>query len=157
MTQRERILVSACLLGEPCRYDGKALPCEEVMALAATHDLVPACPEVLGGLPTPRTPSEITANGRVVDREGNDRTAAFASGACTTVEVAQENNCSRAILKSRSPSCGVDQIYDGTFTGTIIPGEGFAAAALRSAGLQLADETSFYDRFGLHPASEPAC
>ncbi|MBQ9043851.1 MAG: DUF523 domain-containing protein [Eggerthellaceae bacterium] len=143
MTQRERILVSACLLGEPCRYDGKDVPCEAVQALAGSYELVPVCPEQLGGLPTPRTPSEIQPDGRVVDREGNDRTAAFQAGARAAVALARENGCTRAILKSRSPSCGVNEIYDGTFTGALIPGQGITATALSAAGLTITDESAF--------------
>lgn len=143
MTKRERILVSACLLGEPCRYDGKAVPCEAMQALAASFELVPVCPEQLGGLPTPRTPSEIQPDGRVVDREGHDRTAAFQAGARAAVALARESGCTRAILKSRSPSCGVTEIYDGTFTGTLIPGQGITATALQSAGLTITDESSW--------------
>lgn len=140
MEQRTRILVSACLLGEPCRYDGTAQPCQAVISLGATHDLVPVCPEQLGGLPTPRLPSEIQPDGRVVDCEGNDRTDAFRAGAQATVAYAREQHCTHAILKSRSPSCGVSEIYDGTFTGALIPGQGLAAQALSAAGLVIKDE-----------------
>ena len=141
MTQQRSILVSACLLGTPCRYDGKAQPCAEVLALAEGYELVSVCPEQLGGLPTPRTPSEVQADGRVVDRAGSDRTAAFERGAQAAVELARETGCTLAVLKSRSPSCGVHQVYDGTFSGTVVPGRGIAAAALAQAGLQIIDET----------------
>lgn len=134
------ILVSACLIGEPCRYDGKSQPCEAVKALAATHELVPVCPEQLGGLPTPRTPSEIQPDGRVVDRNGMDRTEAFRAGAREALRIACERECACAVLKSRSPSCGVHEIYDGTFSGTITTGRGIAAAMLGDAGLMLRDE-----------------
>ena len=143
MEQRERILVSACLLGEPCRYDEKAQPCAAVQALAEACELIPVCPEQLGGLPTPRVPSERQPDGRVVDREGTDRTDAFIAGAQAAVEIARERGCTRAILKSRSPSCGVNEIYDGTFTGTLIPGQGIAAAALLSEGVAVTDESAF--------------
>lgn len=119
------------------------------MALSKTHNLVPVCPEVLGGLPTPRTPSEIQPDGRVIDQEGIDRTAAFTAGAQAAVDLAREHGCKRAILKTKSPSCGVNQVYDGTFTGTVIPGQGLTAAALRRAGLDLADETDFAQHFDL--------
>ena len=137
------ILVSACLLGDACRYDGASVPCSEVMSLAGSHELVPACPEQLGGLPTPRTPSEIQSDGRVVDRNGIDRTAAFAIGACEALRIAREHGCMQAILKSRSPSCGVRQVYDGAFAGTVVPGRGVTAAALADAGIELFDETDF--------------
>lgn len=139
MESRESILVSACLLGEPCRYDGKPQPCEEVLALAATCNLVPVCPEQLGGLPTPRTPSEVQPDGRVVDREGNDRTRSFTDGAQAALDIARAHGCTRAILKSKSPSCGVTEIYDGSFSGTLVPGCGITAATLARAGLGVAD------------------
>lgn len=143
MTQRECILASACLLGEPCRYDGQAMPCDGVIALGAEYELVPVCPEVLGGLPTPRIPSEIQPDGRVVDREGNDRTAAFEAGAQAAVALARERGCTRAILQSRSPSCGVSEVYDGTFSGKLVPGSGLTARALRAAGISLSDERDY--------------
>ena len=137
------ILVSACLLGTACRYDGASMPCAEVIELADAYELVPVCPEQLGGLPTPRTPSEIQPNGRVVDRAGEDRTAAFIAGAHETLGIAREHDCRIAILKSRSPSCGVRQIYDGTFSGKLVPGQGVTASLLASAGITLLDETDF--------------
>ena len=136
----EALLISACLLGEPCRYDGKAQPCEEAKALAGQYELVPVCPEQLGGLPTPRTPSEIQSDGRVVDRMGHDRTEAFLDGARAALAIAQERGCERAVLKSRSPSCGVHEVYDGSFKGVVIPGRGIAADMLTNAGLDVVDE-----------------
>ena len=141
MTKRESILVSACLLGEACRYDGKSQPCEALRALAGSYDLVPVCPEQLGGLPTPRTPSEIQPDGCVVDHTGADRSEAFAAGARETLRIARMHSCTRAVLKAKSPSCGVHEIYDGTFTGTIIPGKGVTAALLHEAGIALLDES----------------
>ena len=140
MKQRESILVSACLLGEACRYDGKSFPCEAVQVLADNYNLVPVCPEQLGGLPTPRTPSEIQPDRRVIDREGVDRTAAFIAGAQATLDIAREHGCTRAILKAKSPSCGVHGIYDGSFTGNVVSGQGITAALLREAGMNLSDE-----------------
>lgn len=134
------VLVSACLLGEPCRYDGKACFCEAVIAFARECEVVPVCPEQLGGLPTPRTCCEIQCDGRVVDQAGADRTAAFWKGARETVRIARERGCQQAILKSHSPSCGVHEVYDGSFTGVLVPGAGKAAAALRAAGLAVSDE-----------------
>lgn len=131
------ILVSACLLGEPCRYDAKGQPCDAVIALADTHELVPVCPEVLGGLPTPRVPSEIQPDGRVVDAAGTDRTAAFEAGASEALRIAQEHGCTRAILKQNSPSCGTQLVYDGTFSGTLVPGRGKTAALLSEAGIDV--------------------
>lgn len=136
----EAVLISACLLGEACRYDGKSVPCEAAIALAESCELVPVCPERLGGLPTPRTPSEIQPDGRVLDRVGVDRTDAFRAGAQAALAIARERGCTRAILKANSPSCGPHAIYDGTFSGTVIAGSGVAASLLRDAGLAVYDE-----------------
>ena len=140
------ILVSACLLGEPCRYDGKSQACLAVQQLATARELVPLCPEQLGGLPTPRTPSERQPDGRVVDALGADRTMAFLAGARASVEAALEHGCELAVLKSRSPSRGGHAVYDGTFSGTLTPGEGVTCAALRAAGLQVMDEEDLQGR-----------
>lgn len=137
------ILVSACLLGEACRYDGASVPCPAVAALAEAPEvlIVPICPEQLGGLPTPRIPSEIQADGRIVDRTGVDRSAEFAAGAREALRIARQQGCKTAILKAKSPSCGVRQIYDGTFTGSLKEGRGATAALLARHGIALLDET----------------
>lgn len=141
-----RILVSACLLGEPCRFDGAAKPSAAVQEhLARTGaEVVAVCPEQMGGLSTPRPPHEIAraADGsrRVVDESGVDRTDAFEAGAQEACRVAAERGCTHAILKAKSPSCGVGRVYDGTFSGTLIAGVGVTAAALREAGLVLSTE-----------------
>lgn len=137
------IIVSACLLGEPCRYDGNAVPCAELVELAQTVPVLPICPECLGGLSIPRTPCEIVLSGRVVDARGQDRTEPYCTGAQITVEIAREFGCTMAILKSKSPSCGVHQVYDGTFSSVLINGQGIAAAALKSAGVEVFDEEDF--------------
>ena len=134
------VLVSACLLGEPCRYDGKAMPCEAVIEVSARREFVPVCPEVLGGLPTPRSPAEIQANGRVVDVAGADKTAAFEAGAREALRIARERGCKQAILKENSPSCGVNAVYDGTFSGNLVPGQGKTAALLAEAGIEAFSE-----------------
>ena len=157
-----RIAVSACLLGEACRYDGRSKPCVRVQELAALgHELVPVCPEVAGGLPTPRTPCEIvrapwmesekahTADERswtILDASGTDRTAAYARGAQAELARAKEAGCELAILKAKSPSCGSGEVYDGTFSGTLVPGWGIAAAAFRDAGITVIDETADFSR-----------
>ena len=138
----ETVLVSACLLGEACRYDGRSVPCRAVMALAESCELVPVCPEQLGGLPTPRTPSEIQPDGRVVDREGVDRTEAFLAGGRLALATALDRGCTRAILKENSPSCGSRCVYDGTFSGRLVSGEGITARILREAGLPVLSEES---------------
>jgi len=134
------ILVSACLLGVPCRYDGQAKPCPAVLALMDRHTLIPVCPEQLGGLPTPRNPSERRGR-RVVSSAGADVTAAYRRGAEETLRLARLYGCEAAILKERSPSCGSGEIYDGTFTRTLTPGDGVAAALLRARGIRVLGET----------------
>ena len=135
------ILMSACLLGTPCRYDGASAPCESAIAFSQTHEVIPVCPEQLGGLPTPRIPCELQPGGRVLDVQGNERTASFRAGAQAAVRIALEHGCTHAILKSKSPSCGVHQVYDGSFSGTLIAGQGVAAQALAREGIILLDET----------------
>lgn len=142
------ILVSACLLGTPCRYDGtgKALPQLEALR-AQGHTLIPVCPEVLGGLPTPRTPAERQQDGRVVNRNGEDVTAAYEAGAQAALAAAQEHGCTLAILKERSPSCGHGHIYDGTFSRRLIPGSGVAAQLLTEHGVRVLGESQLSEVF----------
>lgn len=145
------VLVSACLLGEACRYDDKARPCQSVLDLARRREVVTVCPEQLGGLPTPRSASEIDASSpdvRVVSAEGEDRTEAFLRGAAEAVGAARAAGCTVAVLKSKSPSCGCHAVYDGTFSGTLIAGCGVAAAALADAGIRVMDEDDL-ERDGL--------
>lgn len=137
-----RYVVSACLAGQCCRYDGRSNLREEVRALVESGQAVPVCPEVLGGLPTPRTPSERRGDG-VYSATGEDVTFAFASGAEAALYIAEEYGCSAAILKARSPSCGCGRIYDGTFTRTLVDGDGLFAALLRKKGFQLFTEETF--------------
>ena len=138
----EKLLISACLLGENCKYDGgnNALPEETLQALRKAYRPVPVCPERLGGLTTPRVPCE-RRDGRVVNRDGEDVTAAFRRGAEEALRLARENGCRRALLKARSPSCGPCAIYDGSFSHRVVPGDGVTAELLRAAGLALFDET----------------
>lgn len=136
------ILVSRCLLGEPCRYDGRSVPVPELEKLRqAGHVLIPVCPEVLGGLPTPRSPAERQPDGRVVNRAGEDVTAAYLEGAGRTLALALEAGCTLAVLKAKSPSCGCHEIYDGSFTGRLVPGQGVAARLLEESGVRVVDET----------------
>ena len=125
-----RILISACLLGARCRYDGVSKLQPWISDLAERHILVPVCPEQLGGLPTPRPPAERLPDGRVVTREGKDVTAEYRSGAEQALALARKQGCVLAVLKERSPSCGRGRIYDGTFSRTLIPGSGVAAQLL---------------------------
>lgn len=137
------ILVSACLAGVPCRYDGKANSVPAIAALAARGEAVPVCPEVLGGLPIPRTPCERQPDGRVLDREGEDRSAAFERGACRALAICKAHGCVCAVLKARSPSCGRGEIYDGSFTHTRVPGDGVFAALLREEGIPVLTEEEY--------------
>lgn len=134
------ILISACLLGLPCRYDGTGKGWEGATALiAAGHHLVPVCPEQLGGLPTPRPPAERVGE-KVRTKAGADVTEPYRRGVEGAVDLARLLDCPCAVLKARSPSCGSGTIYDGTFTGTRVPGDGVAAAALKAAGVAVFTE-----------------
>ena len=133
------ILVSACLAGEKCCYNGEALRCDSVVELVASGRAIAVCPEVLGGLPVPRPPAEIVA-GRVLTRGGADVTEQFHSGALIGLELARQAGCGSAVLKARSPSCGAGQIYDGSFSGRLIAGDGVFAAMLKAAGIRVITE-----------------
>ena len=133
-----KILVSACLLGENCKYNGGNNRSEAILRFLEGHEVIGVCPEVLGGLPIPRIPSEIL-NGVVTNREGVSVDRNFRDGAARALEIALENRVDMAILQSRSPSCGVNEIYDGTFSGTKIPGHGVFAQMLIDAGIRVID------------------
>lgn len=135
------ILVSACLLGLPCRYDGEGKASEAVCRLSAEHTLIPVCPEQLGGLPTPRPPSEIVES-MVKTCGGQDVTEQFERGAKLACCIAGMCRCTHAVLKQRSPSCGSSWVYDGSFSGTLRTGEGKTAALLRQSGIVVLDEES---------------
>jgi len=137
---KEKLLISACLLGENCKYSGGNNYDPFVERLKEKFELVPICPEQMGGLPTPRTPSERLGD-RVVTRDGGDVTAEFQRGAARALRVARENGITRALLKERSPSCGYGTIYDGTFTGTVVPGSGVAASLLAENGVRITGES----------------
>lgn len=134
------ILVSACLLGVSCRYDGKCKPHKAVVKLMQRHQLIPVCGEIFGGLPTPRTPSERVGD-RVMGRDGTDVTAQYRRGAEEVLRLARLYDCTVAVLKERSPSCGSGKIYDGTFTGTITEGWGVTAELLRENGIRVLGES----------------
>ena len=134
-----RILVSACLLGCACRYDGAGKPCEQVRALGKKHVLIPVCPEQAGGLPTPRLPAEIRGNS-VVRRDGQDVTAQYRRGAEEAVRLYDLEQCDLAVLKARSPSCGSGAVYDGTFSGRLTPGDGVTARLLKAHGVRVLSE-----------------
>ena len=134
------ILVSACLLGCPCRYDGAAKAAPRVLALMERHTLIPVCPEQLGGLPTPRLPSE-RREGGVFDRGGKDVTVQYRQGAEEVLRLARLYGCTHAVLKERSPSCGSGQIYDGSFSHVLVPGSGVAAELLAQNGITVLGES----------------
>ena len=137
---KEKLLVSACLLGINCKYSGGNNRLPEAEALAARFELVPVCPEQLGGLPTPRPCAERVGE-RVINRAGEDVTAAFRLGAERTAEIARSGGVRRALLQERSPSCGCTCIYDGSFTGQVIPGQGVTAELLARHGIKLYGES----------------
>ncbi len=133
-----KIMVSACLLGENCKYNGGNNYNEKVMEYIKGHEVISVCPEVLGGLPTPRVPSEIV-NGVVTTRDGRDVDSEFRLGAEIALKKAIEENVDLVILQSRSPSCGVKQIYDGSFSGTKIDGQGIFAKLLIENNIRMVD------------------
>lgn len=135
-----KILVSACLLGENCKYNGGNNKCEEVIKLGQKHTLIPVCPETFANLPTPRVASEIK-DGKVYSKDGKDLTEEFYDGAEKTLYVAEESACRIAVLKERSPSCGFGKIYDGTFSGTLTYGNGVAAQMLYEHGIIILGES----------------
>ncbi len=138
-----KILVSACLLGENCKYNGGNNKNEEVIKLGNKHTLVPVCPECFAGLSIPRVPSEIK-DGRVFSKEGKDVSAEFYDGAEKTLYIAEETGCQLAVLKERSPSCGFGEIYDGSFTGTLKRGNGITAQLLSDHGITVIGESKLW-------------
>ena len=137
---KKPIVVSACLLGERCRYDGASKPIEQVGLLAEKYALVPVCPEQLGGLPTPRVPAE-RCKDRVLTRDGRDVTDNYIRGAQEALRIARITGCKIALLKAKSPSCGCGRIYDGTHTGILTDGNGVTAELLLQNGLSVYTET----------------
>ena len=133
-----KIMVSACLLGDHCKYNGGNNRSPELLHLLSGHKVIPVCPEVLGGLPTPRVPAEIV-NGTVINREGVSVDDAFRRGAKKALEMARQEKPDLIILQSRSPSCGVKEIYDGTFSGKLVPGHGIFAEMVLQAGFRVID------------------
>ena len=145
----KRTLISACLLGVKCRHNGRDSKSEDVMKRFEGEELIPVCPEQLGGLSTPRPPAEIVGgdgadvldgSAAVITVDGEDRTREFLHGAHQALEIAKSHNAAHAILKSKSPSCGCGQIYDGAFTGKLGDGDGVTAALLRRNGIQVTTE-----------------
>ncbi len=148
------ILVSACLLGLPCQYDGQFCPQPALQELAARGEVLPCCPEVLGGLGVPRPPAEIVrgdgedvleGRARVINAQGQDVTWEFLRGAQATLRLAHRWGIKRAILKSHSPSCSSRYIYDGTFRGRLREGQGVTAALLQREGMEVCSEEEWKD------------
>ncbi|OPJ60502.1 DUF523 domain-containing protein [Clostridium oryzae] len=142
-------LVSACLAGEKCRYDGKSSEIEYIKKLVEDGKAVLICPEQLGGLSTPRIPCEIIedeqGNRRVIGKDGKDYTKQYTEGAKKSLEIAESKEIKKAILKAKSPSCGCKSIYDGSFTGKLIEGKGFTAELLMKNGIEVYTEDEATD------------
>lgn len=137
--KKEKLLVSACLLGTPCRYDGKANTLNRISSLEEKFTLIPVCPEILGGLSIPRPPAEIQ-NGKVITAKGKDMTPAFQKGAILTLELAKKHQVKAILFKAKSPSCGLGLIYDGTFSRKLISGNGITTELLLNSGFQIFTE-----------------
>jgi Uncharacterized conserved protein len=137
-----KIIVSACLLGQKCKYNGGDNFSPGIAALGKEHDVIPVCPEAAGGLPVPRIPCEIVG-GEVIDRSGVSRDLEFREGARKCLAIAEHEKIDLAILQSRSPSCGVGKIYDGTFSGRLREGSGVFASLLMEKGFRVTDSEVF--------------
>jgi uncharacterized protein YbbK (DUF523 family) len=133
------IIVSACLADVHCRYDGGGKPCEAVIRLVAEGKAIPVCPEQLGGLPTPRLPAEQIGD-KVIRKDGMDVTAEFKRGAQEALNIAKLVGAKTAILKARSPSCGSGKVYDGSFSGRLVDGNGVFAYMYKEEGLEVKTE-----------------
>ena len=142
------LVVSMCLAGISCRYDGRDNLVPKIKELLERNDAIAVCPEVLGGLPTPRVPSEIQPDGRVLNQQGDDVTGQFFRGAEQALTICRTHVCTGAILKARSPSCGKGCIYDGSFNGTLVPGNGVFAQKLLDAGIPVMSEEEYLTKEG---------
>ena len=136
MKNKEKILVSGCLLGLNCKYNGGNNYKKEIDEFLKDYEVVPICPEIMGGLPTPRMSAEKIED-KVITKDGEDVTKQFRKGAEECLFLAKKYNIKKALLKSKSPSCGFGKIYDGTFTHTIIDGNGITAELLNNNGIEI--------------------
>ncbi len=136
-----KILVSSCLLGENCRYKGDNCKNEKVLALKGEHELIGVCPEVMGGLSTPRAPSERVGD-KVLSSEGKDVTENYRAGAEAALEIAKREKVDYCIFKAKSPSCGCGKIYDGTFSGKLVEGNGVTSELFLKNGFSIKTEES---------------
>lgn len=134
------LLISACLMGIRCRYDGGKKPLDCLEQLTDRHVLIPVCPEVLGGLSTPRVPAERIGE-KVITQDGRDVTENYQRGAEEALRLARMAGCTHALLKERSPSCGCGTIYDGTFSGSLCRGDGVCGALLKANGIEVLGES----------------
>lgn len=134
------IIVSACLAGVMCRYNGQDFPVPAVIELVNQGKAIPVCPEMLAGLTAPRQPGE-QRHDRIYAKDGSDVTADYLTGAKMAFAIAVAANCQKAIVKSKSPTCGSGLIYDGTFTGKLIPGDGVFTRLLKNSGIEVLTET----------------
>ena len=133
---KEKILVSSCLLGLNCKYDGGNNYSNEIDEFLKDYDVIPICPEIMGGLPTPRVGSERIGD-KVITKDGKDVTEQYKKGAEDALFLAKKYDVKKALLKLRSPSCGNEKIYDGTFTYTLIDGDGVTAELLKNNGIEI--------------------
>lgn len=138
----ENLLVSACLLGNKCKYDGgtNTLPTEILKALREKYNLIPVCPETSGGLPIPRIPSE-RREGRVMNKAAEDVTEQYQKGAKHALILAERYGCKKALFKEKSPSCGSGRIYDGSFTHRLVSGDGVTSELLKKNGIEIFGES----------------
>lgn len=147
MAENSKILVSACLAGEYCRWDGGTNLVPQIKALVDSGKAVTVCPEVLGGLPTPRLPSERQGDS-VINSAGEDVTEEFRRGAGFALRACRENCCRTAVLKSKSPSCGKGIIHNGLFDGGLVPGNGVAAQLMMEYGVEVFTEQEWIEQAG---------
>jgi uncharacterized protein YbbK (DUF523 family) len=139
---KHKLIISACLLGIKCRYDGKdnLISEDNISRLKDKFELIPICPEQLGGLSTPRLPAEIQIDGKILRQDGVDISMEFQRGADEAFKISNLFECNLALLKAKSPSCGNHEIYDGSFTGKLIPGKGITAKLFEKHGIKVYNE-----------------
>ena len=142
----KRVIISACLLGLKVRYDGKSKENEDILSLINDFEFIPVCPEVFGGLPTPRVPSEIK-DGKVINKDVIDVTSNYLRGAEETLRLCKIYNVDTVVFKSKSPSCGKGLIYDGTFSGNLVHGNGITTDYLLKNGIKVYSEDEFIKEF----------
>lgn len=136
----KKIIVSACLAGFNCRYDGENKKRDTIVEMIRRGDAIPVCPEQLGGLSTPRAPAEEADDGRVLTVNGSDVSFEYDKGAREALQLAEITGASEAILKSKSPMCGCGEVYDGSFTGTLKSGDGLFTRLLKNAGIKVSSQ-----------------